>query len=251
MSAEQENEKSSAMPIPPAARSFAAVSRDSSRRPSHPSALSPSRLPSASIEPFLPGDQLYFLGDDEFSRAIAWRTASWSQVFFGLRFSHVGICAEVEYQGKSGVFLFESTTFCDEPCLITGKKIAGVQAHLPQARVDAYPGKVWRLRLTDPLDEEESRGLSKFLSGEIGKPYDARRAALLAGGWFQNWSQLAPTSDAWFCSELAAAALKRVDRVVDRSADPESFSPNSLATASLHSGEVWAVGEKSQSRRLK
>ena len=139
------------------------------------------------------------------------------------------------------MLLFESTTFCDSPCVIGGKPVKGVQAHDPQARIDAYRGQVWRLRLTDPLDAEESRKLTTFLLGEIGKPYDYRRALALAGRHFDAES-VAPTPGARFCSELNATGLKRVDRI-GRDHDPESFSPNSLARLMLHSGEVFSLGQ--------
>ncbi len=201
----------------------------------------------------MPGDLLFFRGDDELSRAIAFKTSTWSQWAFGLTFSHVGICAEVTIHGeRPAVWLFESTTLCISPCLFAGERVSGVQAHWPQDRVDEYRGKVWRLRLTDPLDADESGKLSKFLADEIGKPYDAERAVLLAGRrMLFDAPTLAPTPNARFCSELAAEASRRADRIVPRGVDPESYSPNSLALAALHSGEVWPVGGRSQSRRVK
>lgn len=206
----------------------------------------------ASFDQFLPGDLLFFLGDDELSRAIAWKTSTWSQWLFGLTFGHVEICADGRFNGNVGVYAYGSTTLCDLPCLHAGKCISGVQVHAPQTRVDQYPGKVWRLRLTESLNSEERGRLWSMLYHELGKPYDAERAALLAGRRFvYDFHGLAPTPGSRFCSELASAALKHVNRVVPRGADPESYSPNSLALAALHSGEAWPIGEKSQSRRLK
>ena len=211
----------------------------------------------ADAEPFVAGDLLFFLGDDELSQAIAWKTATWAQWLFGLSFSHVGICASVGpsmiVQGATdGVLLFESTTLCELPCIFAKTKVSGVQAHLPQQRIDAYPGKVWRMRLTEPLDGEESGKLTGFLTDKLGRPYDAERAALLAGRRFvYDFQGLAPTHDSLFCSELVSAACKRVDRIVPRGIDPESYSPNLLARAALHSGEVWPIGESKQSRRIK
>lgn len=195
---------------------------------------------------FLPGDQLYFLGEDETSRAIAWKTASWGQRLVGPKFSHVAICGEIHhgqlvFNTHCGVLLFESTTLCDLRCTLTGKSVKGVQAHDPQTRIDAYRGQVWRLRLTDPLAAEESRKLTTFLLSEIGKPYDYRRALRLAGRHFDAESMM-PTPNARFCSELNAIGLKRVDRI-GRDHDPESFSPNSLARLMLHSGEVFPIGQ--------
>lgn len=210
------------------------------------------RQPHASFDQYAPGDLLLFLGDDELSRAIAWKTSTWSQWLFGLTFGHVEICADGRFNGNVDVYAYGSTTQCDLPCLHAGKPISGVQVHAPRTRVDQYPGKVWRLRLTESLNSEERGRLWGMLYHELGKPYDAERAALLAGRRFvYDFQGLAPTPGSRFCSELASAALKHVNRIVPRGADPESYSPNSLALAALHSGEVWPVGEKSQSRRLK
>ena len=192
------------------------------------------------------GDQFYFLGNDELSRAIACKTANWRQWLIGPKFSHVAIAADVpasiitpHYCGR--VLLFESTTMCRSPCVLKGALIDGVQAHDPARRVAEYPGQVWRLRLTDPLEEEERRKLSAFLLNEIGKPYDWKRALRLAGRHFDA-AMLAPTAGARFCSELNAVGLKRVDRI-GRDHDPEALSPNSLARLMLHSGEVWPIGQ--------
>src|SRR5689334_3757390 len=93
------------------------------------------------------GDVIGFSGRDVISRAIKlatvppwyWFSAHWKCV------SHVGIC--VHY--KDMIVLVESTTLDDEPCLITGKKIKGVQAHTPRERIAYYPGYAFRMRLDD------------------------------------------------------------------------------------------------------
>lgn len=212
--------------------------------------------PSASIEPFLPGDLLFFLGDDPLSREIAWRTATWWQVCFWQRFSHVGIIAELTAPGDSEEskeprpLLVESTTLCGQPCLWQGREVEGVQVHEPQLRVDAYPGKVWRFRLVEPLNVEESGRLSQFCRETIGEPYDRIRAGMLAAGDVRGFFHLAPTLEEWFCSEHAATALKRAGRI-GQDNNCERLSPNGLALLLTNAGNVWPIGEKSQSRRIK
>lgn len=208
--------------------------------------------PSASIEQFLPGDLLFFLGDDALSREIAWRTATWQQVFFGRRFSHVAIVAELALPGarESQPLLVESTTLCGQPCLWQRREVEGVQVHLPQVRVNDYPGKVWRFRLVESLSVEESGRLTQFCRETIGEPYDRYRAGLLATGELRGFFNVPPTLHEWFCSEHSGTALKRCGRI-GQDNNCERLSPNGLATLLTDAGNVWPLGEKSQSRRLK
>lgn len=195
---------------------------------------------------FRPGDLLFFAGRDLESRAIALRTAGLRNLLAGRWFSHVGPCAE----HKGETLLIESTTFCDEPCLLSGKRIAGVQAHLPAERVENYQGKVWRLRLRRPLDALESRHLSDFLLAQIGLPYNYRRAAELAT-FFARRIPEAPLPDAWFCDELAIEAFKVINRA-GHDNDPERFSPGTFASLVLRSAAVWPIGDDPErSVRLK
>ncbi len=93
---------------------------------------------------FAPGDLLFFSGRGFISAVIKaftcwpwdWFRPSWRCV------SHVGICAA--YNGE--LYLFESTTLCDQPCAITGKKRAGVQAHKPEDRIASYDGHVFHAK---------------------------------------------------------------------------------------------------------
>ena len=205
----------------------------------------------AFVEPFLPGDQIYFLGTDLLSTAIARRTASWWQWFCGPVFSHVGICAEVPIRGEQPeVWLFESTTLCPLPCLFAKAVVKGVQAHHPAERIAVYPGSAWRVRLTQPLSDEQNGLLSDFLRSEIGNPYDRERAALLASWHLWAAPFLEPTRNARFCSELVGEGLKRVNRI-GPDHDPESLSPNSLANLQFHSGAVWPLSQSGQSYRIK
>ena len=108
---------------------------------------------------FEPGDLLLFAGRGLESRWIAAVTCSPAQLLAGQWFSHVGICAR-DPHGR--VLLWESTTLCDLPCEITGRKIHGVQAHLPCDRLAHYDGAAWRLRLARARHAERRRKLATF-----------------------------------------------------------------------------------------
>lgn len=213
---------------------------------------SPAPAPQAFVEQFLPGDLLFFLGDDRLSREIAWRTASWWQIFQWRRFSHVAIVAELPLPGAKELYplLVESTTMCGAACLWQGREVDGVQVHDPQTRVNDYPGKVWRFRLVEPLSEEESGRLTQFCRETIGEPYDRLRAGMLAMGDLRGFFHCPPTLHEWFCSEHAATGLKRAGRI-GQDNNCERLSPNGLAMLLMNAGNVWPLGERSQSRRVK
>ena len=125
--------------------------------------------------------------------------------------------------------LFESTTLCEEPCLITGQRHSGVQAHAPELRAAKYPGRVARLRLTRGwrLERHEVQRLQNWLLAVANEPYDLR-GALLSGTRLFTWSALMPYPDlaSLFCSELCAAALMRLHRLPLE--NPSTFNPASL-----------------------
>lgn len=216
----------------------------------------------AIIPHFQPGDLLFFRGDDVLSKAIAYRTCTWRQLFAapfngGFLPSHVGVCCDYResgYESSSRTILVESTTLNERPCYVRDRHVIGVQAHLPRVRVADYPGRVWRLRLRRPLSIEERRCLSSFLLSQLGRPYNYRRAAALGEFfWRRAVATLDPLPDTWFCDELCIEALKCVNRVgVDN--DPESFSPATFARLVLHSGEYYGLGgtdHQSPSLRIK
>jgi hypothetical protein len=177
---------------------------------------------------FAPGDLLLFFGRDFSSRAIEFVTRGPS---------HVGIvCPHMFVVPPSGggaatsrALLFESTTLCDAPCALTGKRSAGVQAHDPRARVDGYPGRVALLRLTPAwrLNHREIALLHDWLMHVASEPYDLC-GALLSGTRLFKWTTLMPYPDlgSLFCSELCAAALMRLYRMP--LANPSLYNPASL-----------------------
>ena len=162
--------------------------------------------------PFEPGDLLLFYGRDFSSRVIEWATRGPS---------HVGIVCphrlagggprvigderretlaphpgpppwtggggpdgdrDAESNDESRPLLFESTTLCDEPCVLTGRCLQGVQAHEPAERIASYRGAVARLRLTRAwrFNSHEIDILHDWLMHVANEPYDLR-GALVSG----------------------------------------------------------------------
>lgn len=200
-----------------------------------------------------PGDIMAFAGRGFESRWIASVTCTPYQWLSGTPFSHVGICARDPNNSRGRVLLFESTTLCDLPCEITGRKEKGVQAHLPADRVKSYNGRVWRYRLTlrNALTEPESNRLSDFLLGEIGRAYDYEGAALCVTHWLRLCECLYPTLDKVFCSYLVMAALKDIGKV-DKDLNPRAFNPARAIRDMLYWGTYQSLSKAScGSTRLK
>lgn len=165
------------------------------------------------------GDLLFFYGRERVSRIIEWATRGPS---------HVGIISKA-YHPHNRPLLFESTTLCDQPCLLTGQKVSGVQAHDPFERLKTYPGKAVRMRLLSgwELDERETYALRDFLVALVDEPYDLR-GALISGTRLFKWTALMPYPDldSLFCSELCAAALMRLFRMPIE--NPSVYNPAML-----------------------
>ena len=163
------------------------------------------------------GDLLIFYGRDLTSRVIEWATRGPS---------HVGIVCP---HGGRGELLFESTTLCDDPCAISGRRVQGVQAHDPASRIGSYRGRVKRLGLAGGwrLSGHEIGLMHDWLMHLTSQPYDLR-GALLSGTRLFKWTSLMPYPDlgSLFCSELCAAALMRLHRMP--LSNPSAYSPASL-----------------------
>lgn len=163
------------------------------------------------------GDLLIFFGTDWSSRVIELATRGPS---------HVGILSR---HNDRGPLLFESTTLCDLPDELTGKRCAGVQAHAPDERVKRYRGCVMRLQLAPAwrLNRYEADLLSRMLRHVHGEHYDLR-GALLSGTRLFKWTSLMPYPDleSLFCSELCAALLMRLGRMP--LSNPSAYHPAAL-----------------------
>jgi len=218
---------------------------------------------------FAPGDLLLFYGRDLSSRVIEWATRGPSHV--GIVCPHAGtervkrVEGVEEVKGAStrdsitlstlrtdgttsgaanGLLLFESTTLCDQPCALTGRRIAGVQAHDPATRIDSYPGKVALLRLMPAwrLSAHEIGLLHRWLMHVACEPYDLC-GALLSGTRLFKWTALMPYPDlgSLFCSELCAAALMRLHRLP--LTNPSLYNPASLVRELRRCGTYGAPRE--------
>lgn len=160
----------------------------------------------------LPGDIVGFAG-------AGWGSAGINLATYGVPFwslSHIGIIAE--HQGEP--LLFESTTLSDLPCVIRGRCCKGVQAHRLAERLATYHGRAWHYPLCRELYGFESRRLSDFLAGMLGRGYDESGAFRAGGIGFSFIESLLREQDlhSLFCSELCAAAhttigLFRTDNV--------------------------------------
>jgi hypothetical protein len=79
---------------------------------------------------------------------------------------------------QDGIYLIESTTLGDKSCVIQGKPFSGVQVHRYDEYVRSYQGKVWVMRLVDPMTAEESQLLTDLSLDSVGTPYDFAGAGL-------------------------------------------------------------------------
>ncbi|MGQ0636459.1 MAG: hypothetical protein ACT4QC_17745 [Planctomycetaceae bacterium] len=177
----------------------------------------------------LAGDLLAFYGRDWTSRLI--EAVTWGP-------SHVGIVSKPD---TAPAVLFESTTLCDLPDQLTGRRTTGVQAHVPADRIAAYRGRVALLRLAPvwQLSREESRLLAKMLRHVHGAHYDFG-GAVLSGTRIFKWTALVPYGDlgSLFCSELCAAVLMRLGRLPI--ANPAAYNPAGLVRALRRAGVYQA-----------
>jgi hypothetical protein len=161
---------------------------------------------------------------------------------------------EGEVVKETRALLFESTTLCDEPCVLTGRRRDGVQAHDPDQRIASYRGAVSRMRLTRAwrLSGHEIGILREWLRSVASEPYDLR-GAIISGTRLFKWSALMPYPDlaSLFCSELCAAALMRLHRMPLE--NPSAYNPASLVRVLRRCGTYGPPRfvKKSEERRAK
>jgi len=124
--------------------------------------------------------------------------------------SHVGVMANTP---DKRLLIFESTTLDgNHPCEITGKPIAGTQAHHLERIIKLYHGAVWHYPLYRPLYAWEDERFIEFLMGTIGTPYDemgAFRSAGVGFSWIESLFREQNLTTI-FCSEWIAAAYTYV-----------------------------------------
>jgi hypothetical protein len=192
------------------------------------------------MDEFLSLDLAACYGSDLVSRAISWGTASLlapRRLKYGP--SHVAVICEF----RGNPVWIESTTLCRHPCAILGEKISGVQAHLPEERIDDYVSHgghvdLYRLSPIDRLSKTESQLLTRILVRHfIGRrvTYDTG-GALLSGTRIFKRTRLLPGADLneLFCSELAAKVLMRLGRM--NRDNPTKFNPACLLRRLVRQG---------------
>ena len=192
------------------------------------------------MDDFQPLDLLACYGTDATARAITWLTASaLAPRRLRLGPSHVAVICE--HHGSP--LWLESTTLCPHPCAVLGYQVDGVQAHLPEERIQDYVSAggrvdVYRLSAIDRLSQSESELLSKVLIRHfLGRlvTYDLG-GALLSGTRLFKRTRLLPAADLneLFCSELVAAVLMRLGRL--NRANPTRYNPACLLRQVVRQG---------------
>jgi len=88
-----------------------------------------------------------------------------------------------------------------------------VRRHTPASMDEAYPASRWIVASVDSLSAPEMLGVQHFLERQLGKPMDswgmyANFAPVMC--WFVQDRGVRTEYDTYFCSQLAAAALRWV-----------------------------------------
>jgi hypothetical protein len=177
-----------------------------------------------------PGDIIGFSGDSLVSIGI--NLGTWGLPFWGI--SHVGILAEFD----GNLLLFESTTLCDLPCEIKGRKFKGSQAHNLLTRLRGYQGKAWHYPLYRGLYEDERKRLNGYLKDTIGTPYSEIGAFRAAGFGTLETLFGEESQSAGFCSEWVESALSEIG--VFPTDDAYKWNPNRLTRTLRRSGLLKA-----------
>lgn len=147
----------------------------------------------------------------------------------GVPFWHINhVAILTAWEDRERPIVFESTTLADQPCMLQGHKVNGVQAHELAAYVASYPGKVWLYPLTIPLTTFQRDLLAKFCRRALGTPYDCLGAfrSRALGFWERRIFGHGERLNALFCSEFVAAALRTIGEFNTRNAS--RWNPNRL-----------------------
>ncbi len=152
----------------------------------------------------LPGDIIAFSGRSLFSRFV--KLATRSEV------SHVGIVCISDVCGNCGhtVEIMESVKEAVDPD--TGQIITGVTRNRLSSRLRHYEGEMYWFQLShDTRQALDIPAAVQFLMSVHGLPYDMPQAVLSALDLLDNFplklTYAVQDFSAFFCSELAAAAL--------------------------------------------
>lgn len=199
---------------------------------------------------FHSGDILAFYGRERMSRFISVMTGKLTLrfPFWEMGPSHVAIVAGLPIDvtiaagPRPQMVLWESTTLCDLPDMLTGNCVKGVQVHPIMDRVRSYPGTVFHLPLMPSwnLNHDEWRTLTRFLNHHKGGMYDYSGAGLSGTRALKFLRNRYPDPHSMFCSELCCAGLMRVNRY-DNGVNPSTVNPANLVRDCRASGRYAAT----------
>lgn len=178
-----------------------------------------------------PGDLLFHYGTDWKSRVIEYGTGLPNRMLKAP--SHVS--GVIPWHGADRLLL-ESTTLCDQPCAVNGKRISGVQAHVPELRISTYPGTVWlcSLKRECQLTDTEKDLLVRRATLYLGEPYDMHGAIESGTHWLQWLGLTGADLGSLFCSALWARLLMLCNRM--NWAPCKQFNPAGLMRTVLRNG---------------
>jgi hypothetical protein len=147
--------------------------------------------------------------------------------------SHIGFA--VQWPGYTRPLLCESTSLCDLPCVVQGRRIKGVQLHYLRQRIATYPGRVWHYPLARPLSASEVCRLKAFCEAYLGVEYDRRGAIGARHTLFARLFQRPENLDKLFCSEWLVATMRYMRRF--RTDNASAWSPRAARRVMLQDGE--------------
>jgi len=183
-----------------------------------------------------PGDLIGYSGQGWISAII--NLGSYGLPNRGL--SHVGIIGGSATNGTR--LVFESTSLCDSPCAITGRRTRGVQAHPIDESIREYRGRVYHYPLYRKLYRHETDRLTRYLFQAVGLPYDTKGAIRSGGVGLSALESLIRGQDlsALFCSEFVASALAHIG--LFQTANASRWNPNCLIRTLQQLGTFGPMG---------
>ncbi len=165
------------------------------------------------------GDLLLFKGNSPISRLIT--------AMPGAEYSHVGF---VFNHYVFGACVFESTSIGNDPDILTGEIIKGVQITPYEDRIRNYDGEVFIKPLSDDLTEGQIEAFQGYIDENHGKPYEEDNLELARAELdFLPWHRNKADESTLFCSELAASLLRNIG-VIDVTDQPTNeFTPTDFS----------------------
>jgi len=183
-----------------------------------------------------PGDIIAFCGNSKFSRLIKLATSS--------NVTHIAIVclSHVEYHGSVTVEIMESVQ--EDICYETGLPVTGVTRNRMSTKLASYHGDVWWIPLSpDTRARLDYSAAINFLMSVEGRPYDMPQAIQAGIDLLDRseWLTYAVEDySAFFCSELAAAALK-YGGVLDPKFNPSETTPVDLIRLPVYGSNYYQL----------